>query len=159
MRWPFWGCNFPYAAITQRGNRNFLLLFGAAEETFKALQAKNTSVQKALTTAKFLMSFFKRQKTDSLFNPFFAGTEAHATELKIGSPAFPRYRRQPRWLNDGEEQHRFDTPKAMFRQVYFEACDLLIGELNDWFNQDFMAPLRDVEDVGEEEGEEDRAIQ
>ena len=107
------------------------LLFGAAEETSKALQAKDTSVQEALTTAKLLVSFFKRQRTDSSFESFFATTEALATELKIGSPVLPRYRRLPRRLNQGEEQHRFQTPKEVFQQIYFEACDLLINEVND----------------------------
>ena len=123
------------------------LLFGAAEESSKALQAKDTSVQEALASVKLLVSFYKRQRTNSSFESFFAGTEALATELKISPPVLPRYRRQPRRLNDGEEEHRFDTPKAMFRQVYFEACDLLIGEVNDRFNQDFMTPLIAIEDV------------
>ena len=35
----------------------------------------------------------------------------------------------------------------MFRQIYFEACDLHIGKLNDQFNQDFMAPLIAAEGV------------
>ena len=58
------------------------LLFGAAEETSKPLKEKDTSVQEALTTAKLLVLFFKRQRTDSSFESFFATTEALATELK-----------------------------------------------------------------------------
>ena len=35
----------------------------------------------------------------------------------------------------------------MFRQTYFEACDLLIGEVNDRFSQDFMAPVIAMENL------------
>ena len=96
------------------GLRLGYLLFGAAEETSKALQAKDTSVQEALTSATLLESYFKRLRTNESFESFFAATEALATELEINPPALPRYRQQPRRLDDGEEPHRFDSPKAMF---------------------------------------------
>ena len=46
------------------------LLFGAAEETSKALQAIDTSVQEALTSASLLVSFLKRRRTDHSFESF-----------------------------------------------------------------------------------------
>ena len=105
-------------------------LFGAGEETSEALQAKDTPVEGALMSATLLVSFLKRQRTDSSFEAFLAGTEALATQLKISSPVLPRYCQQPRCLDDGDEPHRFESPKARIRQVCFEACDLHIASVN-----------------------------
>ena len=57
----------------------------------------------------------------------------------------PRNRRQPRRIDEGSELHQHDTPRDLYRKVYFEACDLLIGELTDRFNQAFMQPLAAME--------------
>ena len=67
------------------------LLFGASEETSKALQAKDTFVQEVLMSAKLLVSFVKRQRTDSSFEAFFARVEALAAQLNINPPTLPRY--------------------------------------------------------------------
>ena len=92
-------------------------LFGVSGETSKALQATDTSVQEALMSAKLLVSFVKRQRSGSSFEAFFTSVEALAAQLNINPPTLSRYRRRPRHLDDGEEPHRFDSPKAMFRQI------------------------------------------
>ena len=103
------------------------LLFGALEETSKALQAKDTSMREALLSARLLVSFIKRQRTDSSLEFFFASVQALAAQLNINPPTLPQYRPHPRHLDDGEEAHKFDSPKMMFQQIYFEACYLLMG--------------------------------
>ena len=39
-------------------------------------------------------------------------------------PTLPCYMKRPRRIDDGEPEHRFETPKAYFRQQYFELLDL-----------------------------------
>ena len=52
------------------GLRLGYLLFGAAEETSTALQAKDTSVQEALSSVQLTEALFKRQRTEECFNSF-----------------------------------------------------------------------------------------
>ena len=50
--------------------------------------------------------------------------------------------------SDGDTQHEFRQPRDYFRQKYFEACDILIGELSDRFEQeDVMKPVLCMESI------------
>ena len=71
-------------------------------------------MQEALMSAKLLVSFVKRLRTDSSFEAFFVSLEALAAHLNINPPTHPLYGRRPRHLDGGEKPHRFDSPKAMF---------------------------------------------
>ena len=78
----------------------------------------------------------------------------------------PRYRKPPRRLDAGSQPHRFSEPKDFFRQQYFAACDLLIQELTDRFDQkEFMQPVVALESLllksadGEDFDEELQAVQ
>lgn len=74
-------------------------------------------------------------KEDKEFDRFCDRVVEEANHLKIGEPKLPRYRRAPARLDDGSQTHTYRTPKDYFRRQYFEACDLLIGELEDRFEQ------------------------
>ncbi len=123
------------------------LLFAAAEETSISLQAKDTTVQEAMSSVGVLKSFFQRQRNEEAYSALYDATEAIAADLEINPPELPRYRRQPRRLDDGSAPHRFTLPKEYFRQIYFEACDLLIGELDNRFDQAFLTPLVAMEQL------------
>ncbi|KAI8511315.1 zinc finger, MYM-type [Branchiostoma belcheri] len=122
-------------------------LFSAAEEISKALQGKDMNVQDAVSSVTVLKSFFQRQRTDGAFESFYNATVNVARELDIGQPTLPRHRRQPKRLDDGSNPYRHNAPKDLYRQIYFEACDLLIGELTERFNQDFLEPLVAMENL------------
>ena len=123
------------------------LLFSAAEEVSKCLQAKNTSLQEALSAVNLASGFFKRQRTDEAFNVFYDGVLDLATKLYIGSPHLPRYRRAPARLDDGSAPHQFDSPRSYYRSQYFQACDLLIGELEERFDQKELQPVLAMEEL------------
>jgi len=122
-------------------------LFSAAEEVSKSLQRKDLSVQEAVTLVNTLKSYYRRQRTDESFDAFYRSTKEAARELDIEEPTLPRYRRQPRRLDDGSEPHSHASPKDFHRQVFFQSCDLLIGELSERFNQAFLKPLVAMEKV------------
>ena len=116
------------------------LLFGAAEETSKVLKAKDTSVQESVSAVSMTRAFYQRQRQDAAFNTFFEIVVAEAQRLQIGEPKLPRYRKPPKRLGGGEP-HQFSGPQEYFRQQYFTACDLLIRELVDRFEQkELMQP-------------------
>ena len=107
------------------------LLFGAAEETSKALQVKDSSVQEAVTAVSVTRAFYERQRSDSAFDKFFNSAVAQAND---GEPKLPQYRKPPKRLG-GSDPHVFTQPKEYFRQKYYSACDILIQELLDRFEQ------------------------
>ena len=124
------------------------LLFGAAEETSKALQAKDTSVKEAVTAVSVTRAFYERQRSDSAFDKFFDSAVAQANDLEIGEPKLPRYRKPPKRFG-GSDPHVFaHQPKEYFRQKYYSAFDILIQELLDRFEQrEFMQPVLTMESI------------
>ena len=103
------------------------LLFAAAEETSKVLQAKDTSVQEAVSAVRVTRTFYQRQRQDEAFDRFFDSTVSHAQTLNIGTPRLPWYKKPPKRYSDSEP-HRFTEARDYFCLQYFEGCDLLIGE-------------------------------
>ena len=72
---------------------------------------------------------------------------AQASDLEIGEPKLPRYRKPPKRFG-GSDPHQFDEPKMCFRQKYYSACDILIQELLDRFKQEeFMQPVLTMESL------------
>lgn len=63
-----------------------------------------------------------------------------SAEFRVDKPELPRYRRAPRRVNSGSNPHQFSSPKEYYRSLYFEACDLLIRELQDRFDQQEILP-------------------
>ena len=110
------------------------LLFSAAEQVSLTLQKKNIALQDALTAVEAAKSYFKRIRSDEEFNRFYDNTVALAEQHKISQPELPRYRKRPSRYESGSEQHQYGSPKAYFRHIYFEACDLLYVELGYRFD-------------------------
>ena len=75
--------------------------------------------------------FHKRQRSDEAFNLVYDDVVKTAEELKIGQSQLPRYRRLPATLEDGSHPHCSAFPRDYYRQVYFEAFDLLLREFNN----------------------------
>ena len=108
------------------------LLFSAAEQTSRVLQAKDTTVQEAVSAVNATRAFYHRQRQDDAFDTFYENTVAQAQTLQIGEPKLPRYRKPPKQFG-GSEPHKFSKPKEFLRQQYFAVCDLLVQELLDRF--------------------------
>ena len=97
-------------------------------------------MQEALSAVNLAKSFYERQRNDQAFKSCYDKAVCTAQELQIEEPKLPRYRRAPRRLDQGSRPHQFTTPMEHFHQQYNEACDLLIGELNDRFEQQNLLP-------------------
>ena len=69
------------------------LLFGAAEETSKTLQTKDTPVIEAVSAVSVTRAFYERQREDEAFDKFYSDVVSQARSLQIGEPKLPRYRR------------------------------------------------------------------
>ena len=118
------------------------LLFGPAKEVSKTLQGKDTSIQEAVSAVNLEKRFYQGQREDTEFDRFYYRVVDEAKQLKIDEPKLPRYRKAPARLDDGSQPHRYSTPKDYFCQQYREACDILIRELEDRFEQEeLMKPV------------------
>ncbi len=117
------------------------LLFSAAEETSRVLQNKDRTLQEAVSAVNVTRAFYQRQRNDDQFDRFFSAIVDEAAKMEIGEPKLPRYRKLPARFDDGQP-HQFREPNAYFRKIYYEACDLLIQELHDRFEQaHIMKPM------------------
>ncbi|KAK3095241.1 hypothetical protein FSP39_012040 [Pinctada imbricata] len=120
------------------------LIFAASEQLSLSVQGKETSAHDANKAAKATESYFERQRQESVFNKFYESVIDEAKDL-TDPPTLPRYRRIPKRVDDGTEQHRFDTVKGYYRQQYYEALDLAKGELNARFDQKNMSVVQEIE--------------
>ena len=111
------------------------LIFSASEQVSKVLQGKNISLQDALSAVNVAKEYYKRQRKEETFNFFYERVVKKAEELKVDSPRLPRYRRRPARFEDGSHPHQFTTAKDYHRHLYYQACDLLVRELEDRFQQ------------------------
>lgn len=57
----------------------------------------------------------------------------------------PRYRKAPLRYDDGSHQFAFSDSRSYYHHKYFEACDLLVQELNDRFFQRDIKPIATLE--------------
>ena len=105
------------------------LVFTLTEQLSCTLQAKNTTVQAAISAAYRTESWLKWQRTDEKFDSFYAdvlSTSAGWTE----APILPRKCRMPQRLGDGAAPHQFTTAKDQCRATSFGVIDTVAGELN-----------------------------
>ena len=59
-----------------------------------------------------------------------------AEKLEVSEPALPRRREVPKRLDDGTAAHEYPaTAEDHFRQIYYEALDLIISCITDRFDQ------------------------
>ena len=67
------------------------LLFDAAKQLCRTLQAKDTTLQEATVAVTFTKAYYARLRTDSEFNRFFGVCVAFA-EGKTANPVLPHHR-------------------------------------------------------------------
>ena len=123
------------------------LVFSAAEELSRTLQSKDITSQEAQIACKSVQQYYQKLRQDDLeFDHVYNQAVNEASELGI-EPTLPRYRKRPRRVEDGQEQHRFDDPKALHKQEYVEVLELLIGQLEARFSQRDFNTVCDIEEM------------
>ena len=116
------------------------LMFAAAEEVSRTLQGENTSLQEALSAVNLAKAFYERQRKAEAFSTFYDAVVKSASDLNVSAPTLPRYRKAPARVDSGSQPHRFQTPCDYHRSLYYEACDLLLKELEERFQQKDLLP-------------------
>lgn len=122
-------------------------MFGASEQVSKVLQGKNNSLQDALSAVNAAKEFYKQQRKEEVFDLFYERVVQKAEKLEVDSPRLPRYRRCPARFEDGSHPHQFTTVKDYHQHIYYQACDLLLRELDDRFEQAVLHHALPLESV------------
>lgn len=68
-----------------------------------------------------------------------------AEQLSISQLALPRQKRCPARLQEGALPHEYPSPRDFYHHIWFEACDLLIAELEDRFETQHIPTVLSVE--------------
>ena len=124
------------------------LVFSAAEKVSRTLRGIDTSIQEAMKCVEIAKNFYRRHRVDVEFEKFYALVFKQSTELGLENPRIGRRRRLPLRLDDGSAPHTHETPKDFYRQQYFEACDILLRDLEDRFCQEEVSnPLLSIESL------------
>ena len=113
------------------------LVFSATEQFSTMLQSKNLTIQEALHSANLATNFLERQRSEVAFELFYQKVLEESKEL-TSEPVLPRCRRISKRLDGGCETHRFEDPRTLHRQEYFEAMETVKGEITRRFQQQGM---------------------
>ena len=120
------------------------LVFSATEQLSLNLQGIDTTVQEAIQASNLALKYLERQRSDEAFNCFYNRLTETSKKLTSES-SLPWYARRSRRIDDGEPAHRFETPKAYFRQQYFELFDLALADSKCQFQQNGLPVAATVE--------------
>lgn len=70
------------------------------------------------------------------FDLFWEKVKRMAVDVDVSDPVLPRKRKAPQRFEEGSAPPEFQlSPKNMYRQVYYEALDLIVQAIGDRFNQ------------------------
>ena len=120
------------------------LLFSAAEQVSSTLQRKDITSE-ALTAVESAKSYYQRIRSDDTFMKFYSSILTEAQSYNIKSPELPKYRKRPARYSSGTDQHRYSSPKEYHRHQFYEACELLYGELVTRFDSELVSPVLSIE--------------
>ena len=108
---------------------------------------KNITLQDALSAVDAARAYYGRLRSDEEFDRFFSTAVSVANEHKISGPELPRCRRRPSRIEDGSMPHQYPNPKAFYRHIYYEACDLLLSELEHRFQNQHIPSVLAIEQM------------
>ena len=75
-------------------------------------------------------------KNEESFDLFWIKVSKMAEDVEVNEPVLPKRRKMPKCFEDGAAAVEFpSSPKHMYRQLYFEALDLLVQAILDRFDQ------------------------
>ena len=87
---------------------------------------------------------YKRIRSYLEFDRLYDASVQIAEQQGISKPELPRPRRRPARLEEAEP-HQYQNARAYYRHIYFEACDLLCGELESRFECQHMPSVLAME--------------
>ena len=112
-----------------------VLLFGITKQLSTTLQGREINVDDSFMAVKLYLQTLQRLRTVCEFGTFFKSVKAQASDL-CEHPVLPRMRQPPRQVDDGASLHVFPSAEEYYKREYFEAIDIVKGELEWRFAQE-----------------------
>ena len=102
----------------------------------RVLQEKNYSASEGQMTAEQTKRTLASIRNEENFDNFWGKVSKLASEVDVNDPVLPRRKKVPRRFEEGTAPPEYHSdPKDMYRQVYYEALDLLVQTIEDRFDQ------------------------
>ena len=118
------------------GNMLGELILRHTDNLSRTLQHKSLSAAEGQEIAQMTIQTIKSIRSDESSDLFWGKVSCKATALDINEPELPRQRKQPRRYEVGLSTGDFhQEPKAYYRQLYFEAIDVIVNCIKTRFDQ------------------------
>ena len=111
------------------------MLLRQSDNLSKTLQKKSISAAEGQHVGKMVIDTLHSLRTEELFWTKVT-TMAGSADIDVDEPQLPRRRKAPKRYEDGSTSGDFHgTPKAFYRQLYYEAIDSIVNTLENRFHQ------------------------
>lgn len=112
-------------------------VFSLTDRLSRALQAKRVFAVEAKKYVAVMVASLKELRNDSNFDEFWSGVKQNADKLDVDEPVLPRKRKAPTCLDPTPSTaHADNTPEDLYRRLYYEVIDTLLGEIEKRFDSD-----------------------
>ena len=114
------------------------MLLRHTDNLSKTLQKKSISAAEGQHVGRMVIDTLQSLRTEESYDFFWTkvSTMAETADIDVEEPQLPRRRKTPKRYDDGLTIGDFhDTPKAYYRQLYYEAIDSIVSALKDRFDQ------------------------
>ena len=111
----------------------------------KTLQKQSLSAAEAQELAKLTNETLKNFRMDEVFELFFQLIECLSDKVGADGPTLPRKRKAPKCYEIGEGGYHSPMVLDHYRQLYFEAIDLVTSGINNRFDQPGYAIYQNLE--------------
>ena len=111
-------------------------IFSVSEQLSRTLQTKDISMSDALKAVDITLSSFKNQRSDAVFDEFYDSIVVLSAG-KTSDAQAPKVRKAKKLFDatNSAAAHVYAAPKDYFRHKYYEAVDVVIGELERRFDR------------------------
>ena len=114
----------------------------------KTLQHDKLSAAEGQAIAVMTNTTLASLRNDAHYDLFWQKVIAMAKENNVEDPKLPRNRKRPVRYEEGNAVAEFhSTPKDYYRQIYFEALDLIVRSIKDRFEQPEYKVCKGLEDL------------
>ena len=112
------------------------LVLKHADNLSKALQHKSMSAAEGQEVALMTVETLKRIRSGECFDMFWSKVDHFVSAHDVADAELPRRRRRPMRYDDGLSGGDFhEEPKQFYKQLYFEALDLVVNCIQSRFDQ------------------------
>lgn len=114
----------------------------------RTLKKKDLSAAEGQHITELSLTTLSEMRNEDSFDTFWESLNNKLYDLDVSEPRLPRRRKMPKRFETGNAPPEFATSeKELYRQMYYEALDLVMSCLKERFDQPGFRVYRHLEDV------------